>query len=293
MKFVWSDSPGVAREIASAGTLAKRHLQMFLPGLLLDLPILLIALAGLVFSMFSLRVAIWICLPPLLGWNAWMIWRARSPGFSWVIKAGAGRVYIRLYVGFGKVWRRTDAPDVAMLEASEVDSMSIRAIEVFVYGPKPKLVEWLTIRPSQAVESASDQIPSFLQDTTRPDWSAPYLDERVYWANDEQRLVVGWKLCQPALSTFLQQIARECPSIIIGPEERSELDLNGIWHGYRRGPDAQQRRMLAQAKSLGFGPECVKCLNIYRGIPFRECAPYLAEIEQEEAEAERSDAHTT
>jgi hypothetical protein len=46
--------------------------------------------------------------------------------------------------------------------------------------------------------------------------------------------------------------------------------------------------MLAEAKSLGFGPDCVRLLNIYRGIPFRECAAYLAEIGQEEAGAERS-----
>jgi len=61
------------------------------------------------------------------------------------------------------------------------------------------------------------------------------------------------------------------------------LDLNGVWHGPRGGPDAQQRRMLVQAKRLGFGCECERLLSLYRGIPRREVSAYMAEIEQEEA----------
>jgi len=29
--------------------------------------------------------------------------------------------------------------------------MSIKTVEVFVYGPDPKIVEWLVIEPAQAV----------------------------------------------------------------------------------------------------------------------------------------------
>jgi hypothetical protein len=291
MEFVRSDSPEVARSVASARTLARRHESVFLLGLLPNLVILSIALVSLI---VSIRAAAWIGLPAFLAWNAWVLWRARSPRLSWLVKTGAGRVYIRLYVGFGKAWQQIDVPDVIVLEASEIASMSIRTIEVLLYGPKPKVVEWLVIEPSQAaVESISGQAPSFLRDTRRADWSAPYLNERVYWADGERRLNVGWKLCRPAVRDFLREVARECPSIAIGPEERSELDLNGIWHGYREQPDAQQRRMLAQAKRLGFGPDCVRLLNLYRRMPFRECAPYLAELEREEIETERSAANTT
>jgi hypothetical protein len=162
MKFVRSDSPEFAREIASARTLARRNAPIFLLGLLPNLTILLIALVSLIFSMW---VAAFICLPAFLAWNAWAIWRARSPRLSWVVKTGLGRVYIRLYVGFGRAWRRTDVPDVLVLEVSEIASISIRAIEVFVYGPEPKSVEWLVIEPSQAAaEGISNQVPSFLGD---------------------------------------------------------------------------------------------------------------------------------
>ena len=181
-----------------------------------------------------------------------------------------------------------------VLEASEIASVSIRTVEVLLYGPKPKVVEWLVIEPSQvAAESISEEAPSFLLDTRRADWTAPYLNERVYWADGERHLNVGWKLYTAAVRDFLREMARDCPSIAIGREGHSELDLNGIWNGYREQPDAQQRRMLVQAKRLGFGPDCVRLLNLYRGMPFRECAPYLAELEREEIETERTAANAT
>jgi hypothetical protein len=65
------------------------------------------------------------------------------------------------------------------------------------------------------------------------------------------------------------------------------LDLNGVWHGPRGGPDAQQRLMLVQAIRLGFGCECAELLSLYRRIPRREVSAYMAEIEREEAEAGR------
>jgi hypothetical protein len=251
-------------------------LPVLLLGLLPNLLIVSIALVGLI---VSVRVAAWIGLPAFLAWNAWVLWRARSPRLSWVIKARPERVYVRLFVGFGKAWRELDAPDVIVLETSEIASISIRTVEVFLYGPRPKLVEWLMIEPAHAVaESVSDQIPLFLWDTRMSD-----LSERVYWANEERRLAVGWEWCRPSLRIFLQRIVQECPAIVVGPEERSELDLNGIWHGYREKLDAQQRRMLVQAKRLGFGCDCAGLLSRHKHMSFRKAGAYLAEIEREEA----------
>ena len=105
-------------------------------------------------------------------------------------------------------------------------------------------------------------------------------------ADDEGRLTIEWKWWRPALQVFLQQVVRECPSVVIAPEERSELDLNGIWNGIREKPGAQQRRMLAKAARLGFGCECAGLLSRYRSgafRSFREAGAYLAEIEREEA----------
>ena len=93
---------------------------------------------------------------------------------------------------------------------------------------------------------------------------------------------MNWEWCRPALRVFLQQIDRECPSVVIAPEERSELDLNGVWHGPRGGPDPKQRQMLFQAKRLGFGSECERLLSRHRGIPRRGVSEYMAEIEREE-----------
>lgn len=276
MKFVRSDSPEVARSIASTRTLARRHLPLFLLGLLPNLAILLTALVGLI---ISIRAAAWISLPPFLAWNAWVLWRARSPRFSWLVKTGAGRIYVRLYVGFGRAWQQGDLPDVVVLEASEIASISIRAIEVFLYGPKPKMVEWLVIQPSQAVaESISNQIPSFLGDPRTPD-----LSQRVYWKNEERHLAVGWKWCRPSVQKSLQQIVREYPSIVIGPEERSELDLNGIWHGYREALDAEERRMLVQAIRLGFGCDLPRLLSQRGRMSYRAAGACLSEIRREEA----------
>lgn len=145
MKFVRSDSPDAARIIASTRTLARQHWPVFVVGVLPNLLILSIVLVG---RIVSVRAVAWIALPAFLAWNAWVLWRAGSHRLNWVITAGAGRVLIRLYVGFGKARRKSDLPDVLVLEASEIASVSIRTIEVLLYGPKPKVVEWLLIEPS-------------------------------------------------------------------------------------------------------------------------------------------------
>jgi hypothetical protein len=176
-------------------------------------------------------------------------------------------------------------PNVIILEASEIASISIRTIEVFLYGPKPKLVEWLVIEPSQIMmQSFSGYV--------RPLLKADDPGKQAYIANEEGRLTMEWKWCRPALPVFLQQVAQVSPTIVIGPEERSELDLNGVWHGPRGGPDAQQRRMLVQAKRLGFSRKCVELLSLCRGMTRQEAAAYLAEIEEGEAGTDISAVQT-
>jgi hypothetical protein len=288
MKLVRSDSPDAVHDIALAQARANRYKPIFLLGLLPNLLILSISALCL---LISVRTAVGFGVPAFLAWNAWVIWRTRSPRLSWLIKTRGEQIYIRLFAGFGKAWKQMDTPDVMILEASEIASISIRTIEVFLYGPKPKIVEWLMIEPThEVVASIPDKIPSFLLDMRPPDFWTPDLNERTYWDKNERRLALGWKQCHPALKIFLQRVAREFPSIVVGTDERSELDLNGVWHGPREGPDAQQRRMLVQARRLGFGPDCVRLLNLYRGMPFQQCAPYLAEIEEEEAAKESAAA---
>jgi hypothetical protein len=229
----------------------------------------------------SMGRAAWTDVPVFLALNGYVLWRAKASRRRWVIVGCADRLHVRLFA-----WRSGDHgdvhnPDVLVLEASEIASMSIQTLEVFLYGPKPKIVEWLVIEPAQAV---AEDISRHIRPLLRP------LDpnKAVLVADEEGRLTIEWKCWRPALRVFLQQVVQECPSVVIAHEVLSELDLNGIWHGIREKPDAEQRRMLVRAKRLGFGCKCAELLSLYRSMPFREASAYLAEIEQEEARREHS-----
>ena len=154
MELVRSDAPEVTRCIDSAGAQASRRLPAFVYGCSLNALILLIAIA--VSLIVSVRAAAWFGVPVFLAWNVYVLWLLKTPRRNWVIAACADRVCIRVGVNI---------PEVIMLEVSEIASMSIKTIEVFLYGPKPKFVEWLVIEPAQAVaETVPDHITSFLGD---------------------------------------------------------------------------------------------------------------------------------
>ena len=107
--------------------------------------------------------------------------------------------------------------------------MSPRTLEVYLYGPKPRTVEWLVIQLShEAAERIVGQIASALRNIRLPDQ-----DSLVQVTSEDGCLVIGWKWCHPALRVFLARVMRECPSAVMGIEERSELDLNGVWSGFR------------------------------------------------------------
>jgi hypothetical protein len=236
----------------------------------------------------SARAAEWLCVPVFLALNGYVVWRAVSSRKQWVIAGCTERFYVRLFA-----WRRSDSsgdnePDILVLEASEIASMSVRTLDVFLDGLKPKIVEWLVIEPSKAVaEDISKHI--------RPLLMALDPDKAVYVASEEGRFTIGWNWWRPALRVFLQQVVRECPSVFIANEERSELDLNGIWRGISRNLrkdlkdlSAQERQKLVQAMRLGFGCDCAGLLARYKWISFREANAYLAEVWREEAEAGHS-----
>lgn len=277
MRLTRHDSQEVARCIASTRVLACWGWSARTLVVLASLPILVIAIA--VGLLISARAAAWFGIPGILLSSVFLLWRGRSSRLNWVVAGCADRMYVRLFVRRG--WGKGDLnePDVLMLEASEIASMSIKTVEVYLYGPKPKIVEWLVIEPSQAVvERFSNQIRGLLN----PD----YPGKQVLVANEEGRLTMNWEWCRPDLRAFLQQVARECPSVLIAPEERSELDLNGIWNRVVSSPDARERRMLVEAKRLGFERECVGLLIRHQYILHPKAAEYLAEIEREETGSE-------
>jgi len=276
MKLVRSDSPEVASSSASTGALACWGWSALALACIASVLGLLITLA--VSLMVSVRAAVWLGGPVFLASNVFLLWRGRSHRLNWVIAGCAERVYVRLFVRRGRGRGDVNEPEVIMLEASEIASMSARTVEVFLYGPNPRIVQWLVIELAQA---AAKDVPDHICPLLTP------LDpgEQVFVANEEGRLTIEWKWCRPGLPEFLQRVARECPSLVIGHEERSDLDLNGVWRGSFLNLDQQKRQLLVRAIRLGFGGKCTWLLARCKYISFQKAAAYLAEIEREEAGA--------
>lgn len=270
MAFVQPNTPEAANGSVSGGVRVNRHFSVLLYGIFLNALILLIAIIlGFIVSM---RAGIWFGVPVFVAWNLYVLWLLRFSSHRWVVAACADRIYVRLLMA------PSAEEHVILFSASEIASISIKTVEVFVYGPNPKLAEWLVIEPVQAItEIVPSQFLLFLEDVWMHD-SGNTMRVGILKGG----LTIGWEWCHPGLRAFLQQVVRECPSVFIAPEEHSELDLNGIWKG-REKPDAQQRQMLAQAKRLGFGGECAQRLSQYKHMSLQEAAAYLTEIEREEA----------
>ncbi len=281
MQLVQSNSQEIVQSIAKAGASASRN--WYTLGFACAANVLALFIAIAVGVGVSVRAAGWLGVPVLLALNGYVLWRAQASHRRWVIVGCADRVYVRLFA-----WRKRGhadvyEPDVLVLEAREIASMSIRAVEVFLDGPKPRIVEWLAIEPAHAVADA-------VSGHVRPLLTPMEPDRAVLAVHEEGRLTIEWEWWRPALRVFLQQLVQECPLVVIAPEERSELDLNGIWRGISRNLrndlGAQERQMLVQAKRLGFGCNCAGLLSRYKNISFRKAEAYLAEIEREEIQTE-------
>ena len=274
MKLVRSDSPEVAQTVTSTKALACWGSLSTLVCIASALGLLIALIASLV---VSVRASAWLGVPVVLALNGYLLWRGRSPRLNWVLAGYAERVCVRLFVRRGKWgWSEVKEPDVLMLVASEITSMSARTVEVFLDGSKPRIVEWLVIEAAQPI---AEDISRHVRPLLTPE------GKQVFVANEGGRLTMEWKWCRPALPIFLQQVAGACPSVVIGHEERSELDLNGIWRGIsrnlRKNLSAQERQLLVEAKRLGFGCDCTRLLSRYKCISFRKAAAYMVEIEQE------------
>ncbi|HVT83501.1 MAG TPA: hypothetical protein VHM90_22865, partial [Phycisphaerae bacterium] len=252
MNLVRSDSPEVKRSIASARACACWNCHT--PGFACAASALALLIALTISFTISLRAAAWVSLPIFLGLNGHVFWRAISSRRMWVVIGCADQLYIRLFGWRGNPGGVHD-PDVLVLDGAEIASMSTKILEIFLDGPKPKFVEWLKIEPASGIE----QDIRLLLKSLDP--------EKAVLVADEGRITIEWKWWRPTLHVFLQQVAQECPSIVIRHEERSELDLNGVWRGLsrnmRKSLDAQDREKLIQARRLGFGCKCAALLGRY------------------------------
>ncbi|MGB2603778.1 MAG: hypothetical protein WBC78_09295 [Candidatus Sulfotelmatobacter sp.] len=281
MKLVRSDSPEVAPYVASTAAVACWGWSVLALACIATVIGLLIVLAA---SLISVRAAAWLAVPVVLALNGYVLWWGTSPRLNWVVVGHDDRVFVKPFLRRRRGRADLQGPDVITLEAQEIASMSARTVEVFLDGPKPRIVQWLVIEPSEAVaENVSDRIHSLLSDRVRDP------GKQAIVAIEGGCLTMKWEWCHPALPVFLEQVAREYPSLLIAPENRSELDLNGIWRGISRNLrsdlGAQDRQKLVQAKRLGFGCNCAGLLSRYKNISFRKAGAYLAEIEREDAGA--------
>jgi hypothetical protein len=288
MKLVRSDSPEVARCTDSTNVRASRYWPAFAYGIPFDLIILFLFIV--MSLLVSVRSAAWLGMFFFLIWNAYVLWLTKSSRRNWCAAVCSGQVYLRLYMTRETAPEGIDEPDVIVFETSEIASISIRTVEAYLYGPKPKIAECLVIELAPVVaESVPAHIPSFPQYCEAMGCCGePVSNYLGCVTNEDGRLAISWRQCHPNLRVFVRQVVRECPTIVIGPEERSELDLNSIWHGIRLNDlDAQQRRSLLQAKRLGFDSDFTWRLSIYKQISSQEVQAYLAELEREEAGTER------
>jgi hypothetical protein len=275
-----SDSPEVVRGIASAGAWASRNWHTLGFACAANVLALLIILA--VSLIVSARSAVWVSIPVLIALNGYVLWRGKASHRMWSVVGLSDKLYVRLFAWRGSAHNNLQDQDVLILESSEIASMSVRNVDVFLYGPRPKSVQSLVIEPAQTVaEDVSRHICPLLTATAN--------DRAVLVAHEDGRLTIEWKWWRPDLRAFLLQVVRECPSVAIAPEEYSELDLNGIWNGIWNRPDMQQRQMLVRAKRLGFGCKCAALLSRHRYMPYKKAAAYLAEIERTGPETEPSE----
>lgn len=284
MKLVRSDSSEVARCIDSASVRASRRWPSLAKTLPFDLIILV--LFSVTSLLVSVRSAAWLGLFFFFTWNAYALWLTKSVRRNWIMAVYGGRVYLRLYMTRERVPIGIDEPDVVVFEASEIASISVRTVEAYLYGPKPKFAECLVIEPA-AASSVPVRIPSFQgYCEALGSCGEPGSNCLVRVANEDGRLVIAWRRCHPDVRFFVRRAVQECPSLIVGPKERCELDLNGIWHGYREmNLNQQQRHLLIQAKRFGFGPDCAGLLTMHKDMSSPEVRACLSQIEQEDGGA--------
>jgi len=137
MKLVRFDSREMARSITPSAALACWG---WIAGPLMYASFVALLLA-VAFSFISVRAAIWLGVPVFLALNGYMFWRAGSPRLDGAVAGCADRVFVRLFLLRGKKRNDLREPDVLVLEAPEIASMSVKVVEVcFCMDPSRRLL---------------------------------------------------------------------------------------------------------------------------------------------------------
>jgi hypothetical protein len=295
MRLLPSDSPEVVRALASPDCVRadspRSEVRSALGGSML---------IGLLF--LSLRGVDWDYAGQLAGallliWNGVHLWRATFNRRHWLLAVCEGRFYIRLFTpAVPRSGRDTEA-NVLTLDMAEVDGIQVRIADIFIDGPKPKVYEWLVIEPKHELrtsladhfERLGQPAPGFCPVACG---NGPYGEWFAGWWNE--RVSVRWLGYRPTLREYVRRIAARYPDLPVLPETHRELDLISMVS--KREPE--RRRLLAEAKKMGFNNECVWALCMYTGHTLyhrtkslKEAQEYMATIDEEVLTTALADQH--
>jgi hypothetical protein len=277
MRLLRSDSPEVIRALASQDCVSadspRSEVGRALGGSML---------IGLLF--LCLRGAHWDYAGQLAGavlviWNGVQLWRATFKRRHWLLAACEGRFYIRLFNPVGSRSGQDTEANVLTLDMAEVGGIQVRTADIFIHGPKPTVYEWLVIEAKRELwASAADHFerlgqpaPGFCPVAAG---NGPYGEWFAGWWNE--RVSVRWLGYRPTLKEYVRRIAARYPDLTIQPEAHPELDLVSIVS--KREPE--RRRLLAQAKKMGFNNECVWALYMYTGCTLYQRTKSLKEAQE-------------
>ena len=211
----------------------------------------------------------------LVSWNLILLLRGALGRQSWVFLSCGERFYIRLFSPMGRGAYESLELDVLTLELEEVESVRIQIRKIFVYGPKPKVTECLVIdlEPTARGLVAERLAPPVGTCDPYREWFAGSKDG-IIW--------IPWKSYRPALRAFVKQIELHFPNLTRSELELPDLDLISAVNK----PEPERRRLLAEAKRMGYGADCVWALHensigssLYMRRPLKECIDYMANIE--------------
>jgi hypothetical protein len=229
----------------------------------------------------------------LFSWNGLQLWRATFSRRLWVLAVYEERFYIRLFKPMGPGADRDTEADVMALDVAELAGIQVRIADIFIHGPKPTVYQWLVIEPRP--ELRSSMADEFERLEPPAPGVCPIAVPNAVWRNES--VAVRWLDYRPKLKEYARQIESRYPNLTMLPEARPELDLVSIVS--KREPE--RRRLLAQAKRMGFNTECVWALHMYTGYTLyqrmkslKEATEYMSSIDVGfDEQSEQSGSFTT
>jgi hypothetical protein len=219
------------------------------------------------------KVATILAAALLIAWICFLLWRAASSKQHWIMVGCREHLYFRLYRPFRENLRLGPEPasSILALEGADVRSISRQIVDAFIPGPDPKVAESLVVQLEPQAQNAVNEEFERLSPSV-----SPYDADKLWFVRwSAGSLVIQWRRYHPGLMTLMSIIIAHYPSIAVAPESRSELDLSG----FARKPALEQQRLLVEAKSLGFGADCIEVVmsNPYKRRSMAEAIRYISE----------------